>query len=185
MSSRVSRLLRTAWARSQAWPLLRVIPAIALPAVALSTVQRGYAEGNGTMLDGRIDPFGGVNVESELPDDVVAFSRILRTSLEAWRARGIRGVWLKVRKEQAHLISAAVALGFSFHHAEESYLMLTHWLPAGPSPLPANASHQVGVGALVVNSKNQARPSTLRITPAATPFSCPHLPVRRLVLGFV
>ena len=137
------------------------------------------------MLEGRIDPFGGINVESELPDDVVAFSRILRTSLEAWRARGIRGVWLKVRKEQAHLISAAVALGFSFHHAEESYLMLTHWLPAGPSPLPANASHQVGVGALVVNSKNQARPSTLRITPAATPFSCPHLPVRRLGLGFV
>jgi hypothetical protein len=33
--------------------------------------------------------------------------------------------------------------------------MLTRWLPTTPSTLPPNASHQVGVGAFVVNEKGQ------------------------------
>ena len=34
--------------------------------------------------------------------------------------------------------------------------MMTNWLPVDvPSPLPPNASHQVGVGAFVVNEKRQ------------------------------
>lgn len=34
--------------------------------------------------------------------------------------------------------------------------MMTNWLPTDvPSPLPPNASHQVGVGAFVVNEKRQ------------------------------
>lgn len=41
--------------------------------------------------------------------------------------------------------------GFRYHHAEESYLMLTYWIPDEPCKLPANASHQVGVGGFVIN----------------------------------
>lgn len=33
--------------------------------------------------------------------------------------------------------------------------MLTYWLPEGPSLLPANASHQVGVGGFVINEDNE------------------------------
>jgi len=33
--------------------------------------------------------------------------------------------------------------------------MLTYWIPEGPSMLPANASHQVGVGGFVINDKNE------------------------------
>jgi hypothetical protein len=43
--------------------------------------------------------------------------------------------------------------GFRYHHAEESYLMLTYWIPDEPCMLPANASHQVGVGGFVINDQ--------------------------------
>lgn len=43
--------------------------------------------------------------------------------------------------------------GFRYHHAEQSYLMLTYWIPDEPCLLPANASHQVGVGGFVINDQ--------------------------------
>jgi len=43
--------------------------------------------------------------------------------------------------------------GFKYHHAEESYLMMTYWIPDEPNMLPANASHQVGVGGFVINDQ--------------------------------
>uniref|UniRef100_A0A7N1A970 Uncharacterized protein n=1 Tax=Kalanchoe fedtschenkoi TaxID=63787 RepID=A0A7N1A970_KALFE len=45
--------------------------------------------------------------------------------------------------------------GFEYHHAEKGYAMLTYWIPEGPCMLPANASHQVGVGGFVFNDKNE------------------------------
>ena len=69
-----------------------------------------------------------------------------------------RGVWLKVPSAQAELIPVAKRRGFDFHHAEREYLMMTKWLPAEEgieSSLPPNASHQVGVGACVVNEKGE------------------------------
>ena len=41
--------------------------------------------------------------------------------------------------------------GFQYHHAEPGYLMLVNWLPVSAPRLPVNASHRVGIGALVVN----------------------------------
>ena len=45
--------------------------------------------------------------------------------------------------------------GFEFHHAEPGYVMLTQWLSDEESTIPANASHQIGVGALVLNDKDE------------------------------
>ena len=45
--------------------------------------------------------------------------------------------------------------GFKYHHAEESYVMLTYWIPEGPCMLPANASHQVGIGSFIINEKDE------------------------------
>lgn len=47
--------------------------------------------------------------------------------------------------------------GFKYHHAEEGYVMLTYWISEGPSLLPGNASHHVGVGGFVINSRNEVR----------------------------
>jgi ADP-ribose pyrophosphatase YjhB (NUDIX family) len=53
--------------------------------------------------------------------------------------------------EQSELIAPAVAAGFTFHHAERSYLMLNHWLSEEENRMPANATHQVGVGCVVIH----------------------------------
>ena len=101
----------------------------------------------------RGDPFDGLAVDpTSLASDPAVFATQLDSALTDWIASGRRGVWLKVPIEKAGLIEVAVARGFGFHHAEQGYVMLTRWLPTDcPSPLPANASTQVGVGAVVVN----------------------------------
>lgn len=43
--------------------------------------------------------------------------------------------------------------GFRYHHAEPDYLMLVTWIAQTPDTIPANASHVVGIGALVFNNK--------------------------------
>lgn len=110
------------------------------------------------LLAAKDDAYGGVIVdEARLPADPAEFDARLAASLARWQARGVRGVWLKLPTTLAPLVGAAVsAHGFGYHHAEPSYVMLTRWLPADEgveSGLPPNASHQVGVGALVVDAR--------------------------------
>lgn len=108
-------------------------------------------------LLGKEDNFDGLILDPDaLPHDPAEFSRRLGASLPVWRARGYRGIWLKLPKHLAHSVGPAVDAGFDFHHAEREYVMLTRWLPEDEfSTLPPNASHQVGVGAFVTNEHAQ------------------------------
>jgi hypothetical protein len=45
--------------------------------------------------------------------------------------------------------------GLKYHHAESTYVMLVTWLSSSPSTIPRNASHQVGIGAFVVNDEHE------------------------------
>lgn len=80
---------------------------------------------------------------------------IIRTKVQAWKAQGKGGVWLKLPIALSGHVPIATSLGFIFHHAEPEYVMLTRWLQDRPSPLPASASHQVGVGVLVLNDRGE------------------------------
>jgi len=84
-----------------------------------------------------------------------AFQQKLVDSLVAWKESGKRGVWLEVPAKRSELIAAAQSQGFEFHHAERDYLMMNLWLGEGESLLPANASHSVGVGILVLNKRGE------------------------------
>lgn len=111
-----------------------------------------------TILDAKDDAYGGVIVDdARLPSDPAEFEARLALSLQQWKRRGVRGVWLKLPPALASHVGPAVgAHGFGFHHAEPGYVMLTRWLPLDEgveSGLPPNASHQVGVGALVVDAR--------------------------------
>uniref|UniRef100_A0A383VIN3 Nudix hydrolase domain-containing protein n=1 Tax=Tetradesmus obliquus TaxID=3088 RepID=A0A383VIN3_TETOB len=110
------------------------------------------------MLEAEEDRYDGVIIKPDsLPADPATFKAALDSSLQAWSAQGKRGIWLKVPITLAQLIPVAVEpqAGFVFHHAEKDYVMMTKWLPETESTLPPNASHQVGVGAIVVNSKQE------------------------------
>ncbi|XP_010275413.1 PREDICTED: nudix hydrolase 8-like [Nelumbo nucifera] len=108
------------------------------------------------VMDAFEDEYEGVVIKPEkLPPNPNTFASILRSSLSHWKRKGKKGVWLKLPIELSELVPVAVKEGFRYHHAEPGYVMLTYWIPEGPCMLPANASHQVGVGGFVINEKNE------------------------------
>ena len=101
------------------------------------------------------DQFRGVLIDSDqLPEDPTAFKFALTQSLESWTAEGFRLVWLKVPITRAALIPIAVDAGFTFHHSNEHDLMLTRRL-AADAFVPTHATHYIGVGGVVINSKSE------------------------------
>ena len=103
------------------------------------------------------DKYDGVIVdEQRLPKTRADFSSQLLRSLETWRATGKKGVWLKIPIEKLEYAATAIDFGFVCHHAEKDYLMLTHWLSEDENKLPPNASHQIGVGCVVVNQEGSS-----------------------------
>ncbi|KAL8138193.1 hypothetical protein V2J09_004194 [Rumex salicifolius] len=107
------------------------------------------------------DVHGGVIVEMRDPMDSKVFQTMLKASMLKWIQEGKKGVWLKLPIGLANLIESAVQImsqsqeGFWYHHAEPNYLMLVQWIPKINSTIPANASHRVRVGAIVINDKRE------------------------------
>ena len=105
------------------------------------------------VLNHTVDRYDGVIISSKaLPTDVVSFQTILESSIQFWKENRRRGVWLKVPIEKSVLVAPAVEAGFVFHHAEKDYVMMNHWLSEDENRMPLNASHQVGVGCIVINN---------------------------------
>ncbi|CAD7704096.1 unnamed protein product [Ostreobium quekettii] len=106
---------------------------------------------------GREDRYHGIIVDPDsLPSTLDSFMIHMEAALEAWRATRKRGIWLKIPIEKASFIGPAVdTFNFKFHHAEEDFVMCLKWLPKEPGNIPPNASHQVGVGAFVMNDRGQ------------------------------
>ncbi|KAK9046154.1 hypothetical protein V6N11_052054 [Hibiscus sabdariffa] len=120
------------------------------------TNSRSLLSRNSRILDAFDDEYGGVIVDSErLPANKYVFASMLRFSVSHWKAKEKKGIWLKLPAEKSDLVPVAIKEGFEYHHAEKGYVMLTYWLPEGPSMLPGNASHQVGVGGFVINDNNE------------------------------
>lgn len=108
------------------------------------------------ILDAFDDEYGGILIDpNRLPHNPYAFASMLCLSLSHWKRMGKKGIWLKLPIEQSDLVPVAVKEGFQYHHAEPGYVMLTYWIPEGPCMLPANASHQVGIGGFVINQNNE------------------------------
>ncbi|XP_009764930.1 nudix hydrolase 10-like [Nicotiana sylvestris] len=101
------------------------------------------------------DEHGGVIVELKDPMDTNVFRFRLMASMKQWKLQGKKGLWIKFPIELANLIEIAVKEGFWYHHAEPHYLMLVHWIGDTESTIPANASHRVSIGAIVLNHKRE------------------------------
>ncbi|PIA28692.1 hypothetical protein AQUCO_06700014v1 [Aquilegia coerulea] len=108
------------------------------------------------LLDATEDNYEGIIVDPErLPSNPNTFASRLQSSLASWISKGKKGIWLKLPVERSELVPIAVKEGFQYHHAEREYIMMTYWIPQEPSMLPANATHQVGVGGFVINDNNE------------------------------
>jgi 8-oxo-dGTP pyrophosphatase MutT (NUDIX family) len=124
------------------------------------------------VLEAKEDRYGGVEVEVpkgiSSGDAVTRFANELRAGLAKWQAAGKAGIWLKVPTCSAFCVGPATASGFAFHHAKPEYALLTRWLPTDkPSPLPMYGFTQIGVGGVVVNSKNEVLMVQERVAPMA------------------
>ncbi|KAL1191855.1 Nudix hydrolase 5 [Cardamine amara subsp. amara] len=110
-----------------------------------------------SLLNGVEDNHGGivVNLMKVKPMTVDEFDSKLDVSLKAWKDQGKKGIWIKLPSELSSLVNTALKRGFTYHHAENEYVMLTYWLPEPPSTLPANASHRIGIGAFVLNKNRE------------------------------
>ncbi|KAK9673741.1 hypothetical protein RND81_12G186000 [Saponaria officinalis] len=101
------------------------------------------------------DDHGGVIVKLTETMDSDVFRGALRASMSQWKNEGKRGVWIKLPIGLAHLVEIAVKEGFWYHHAEPNYLMLVYWIPESICTIPANATHRVGVGAIVLTENRE------------------------------
>jgi len=114
--------------------------------------------------------FGGATID--IDDEVQPeFEERLIETLQELKAAGRRGVWLHVPIEHSGAAALASRHGFKFHSAEGDRAVLLRWLPDSRCPVPAFATHIVGVGGLVFNDDQRVLCVREARTPSGQPGS--------------
>jgi 8-oxo-dGTP diphosphatase len=104
------------------------------------------------------------------PPSLAAFEATLADSLAEWAAAHVKVVWLEVASSRAHLLPAALSLGFAFHHCRPDTLVLTRRL-VPEAYLPEFATHGVGVGGVVLTGDGQLLAVVEQRDAPARPYS--------------
>ena len=91
----------------------------------------------------------------EDPFDKSHFRARLEASIQTCRELGKTSIWAYVPMNRAGLLEDFHACGLRFHHAFDETAVLNLWLTQGESKIPDFATHNVGVGAVVINSRDE------------------------------
>ena len=123
------------------------------------------------LLEATTNQFRGVVIKPEsLPDNPGQFKMALRQSLDAWRSDGMLVIWFEVPIRKSALIPIAVEAGFTFHHSNEDYLMMTLQL-VQDAHVPPFATHYIGAGGVVLRDQKDLLVVCERHrSPGQTPF---------------
>lgn len=91
------------------------------------------------------------------PDlDGINFKERLSKTIDCCRSLQKTSLWIDVPLSRASLMEEMQEFGIEFHHAQGDTATLNVWLdPTKTNKIPEFATHHVGVGALVVNSKQE------------------------------
>jgi len=101
------------------------------------------------------DLYNGLIIETEtIPSSVSTFKKELQNLLQQAKADGISLLWIDLTTTQHEHIALALALGFEFHNCEAKRVTLTFQVTKG-AYIPVPPTHTVGVGAVVINAKNE------------------------------
>jgi len=93
-----------------------------------------------------------VSGDSDNAYDISTFQSKLQATLETAQELHKSAMWIDIDISRSNLISQAAQLGFQYHHASGKKANLCKWLIEGQeSRIPEYATHQVGVGAMVIN----------------------------------
>ncbi|XP_065351069.1 uncharacterized protein LOC135946685 isoform X2 [Cloeon dipterum] len=120
---------------------------------------RGMSQEHSSLFQGTLDRYHGITIDStkEPCAGPESFTEKLQASLKLWIEKGeIRGVWFKVALKDAEWVPVLAKNEFWFHHSKPECVMMCRWLPKKePCNIPTYAHTMVGVGGLVVDSKNR------------------------------
>lgn len=117
------------------------------------------------VLDCSRDPFNSVHVKPRhLPENLGTFKEKLQKSLAVWKEDKCKGVWIYLPIEKNDFISAAINLGFEFHHTKPKELVMSKWLIEGEkSRLPHFTTHFAGVGGVCLATFEENGQSKLKL----------------------
>ena len=106
-------------------------------------------------LKWNVNPFGGAVVDPKsVPVEPDEFLEAIEVATKQWKIDSVKVVWLEVPQNRFSLLSLILARGFTFHHANSDYAMLTLSL-VPMSFVPPYATHFIGVGGVVINEKKE------------------------------
>jgi ADP-ribose pyrophosphatase YjhB (NUDIX family) len=107
------------------------------------------------MLETKKDLYNGLIVETEsILSSVSDFKNDLTLLLETSKKQKIALLWLDLTTNQHEHIAFALSLGFEFHNCEAKRTTLTLQVIKN-AYIPVPPTHTIGVGAVVINEKNE------------------------------
>lgn len=104
-----------------------------------------------------VNRFNGVLMDASAlsaEETVASFEARLAYSIRGWQAEGRKVAWLQIPAAQAHLIPAALACEFDFHHSQAREVMMVRRLRENAF-LPHYATHTIGGGGIVINADHE------------------------------
>lgn len=108
-----------------------------------------------TMLSTKKDRYNGLIIETETINASVSFfKQSLQNLLTKAQKEKISLLWLDLTTQQNEHIAVALALGFEFHNCEPQRVTLTFQVTKD-AYIPVAPTHTIGVGAVVINQKNE------------------------------
>jgi len=107
------------------------------------------------MITVKKDLYNGLIVEIEtIPSSVSTFKEELKNLLQEAKADSISLLWIDLTTTQHEHIAMALELGFEFHNCEAKRTTLTFRVTKD-AYIPVPPTHTIGVGAVVINEKNE------------------------------
>jgi len=101
-----------------------------------------------------LDPYNGITIEIEsLPNSKEEFEKNLDLLIKELREKR-NLIWIYIDISKSDFIPIATKNGFFFHSCDENYILVVKRLKEN-AIIPTAANHTLGVGAVVINEKNE------------------------------
>ncbi len=101
-----------------------------------------------------LDPYNGITIElKDLPETQKEFELNLDFLIQ--KVKNLRNlIWIYIDISKSNFIPIATSRGFYFHSCDENYILVVKKLNPN-AIIPTSANHTLGVGAVVINEKNE------------------------------
>ncbi|MCH9739523.1 MAG: NUDIX domain-containing protein [Epsilonproteobacteria bacterium] len=107
------------------------------------------------MLKAKEDKYNGLIIDTESIHTIVSdFEQALSILLQEAQSNQKNLIWLDLTTKQGEHIAIATNLGFIFHNCEEHRITLIYQVKKD-AYIPVPPTHTIGVGAVVINAKNE------------------------------